>query len=172
MKKQIIKVVLVIFLGLLGFIGYKVITKINHKKQVAEHIKTIPDFSYQTLDGNAFTHKNLKPNTPVLFVYFNSECDFCQHEAQMIQENIKKLQSFQIIFISFEPQDNIVKFATKYKLTTYDNVTFLVDRKATFATTFDVNSLPCLVLYNAQHQLIEKIKGQVKIEKILALSKQ
>ncbi len=167
MKKNIIKIVLVAFLGFLGFIGYKVITKINHKKQVAENIKTIPAFSYQTLDGSVFTHKNLKPNTPVLFVYFNSECDFCQHEAQMIQENIKKLQAVQIVFISFEPQENIVKFATKYKLTTYDNVTFLVDRKATFATTFDVNSLPCLVLYNQNHQLIEKIKGQIKIEILL-----
>lgn len=42
-----------------------------------------------------------------------------------------------------------------------------LDSKITFADTFDVKSLPCLVLYDKGGNLIEKIKGQVKIETVL-----
>ncbi len=172
MKKFLKVIIPILFISILAYFGYQTFAKINHKKQVAEHIKTIPSFMYETLEGKPFTQENIATNTPVLFVYFNSECDFCQHEAQLIKDNIEKLNNFQILFISFEPKENIQKFAEQYQLLSYANLTFIHDRKATFTTTFDVNSLPCLVLYNAQHQLIEKIKGQVKIEKILALSKQ
>ena len=46
----------------------------------------------------------------------------------------------------------------------YDKINFLSDTKVSFATTFDVKSLPCLVLYDKNQQLIEKIKGQTKAE--------
>ena len=53
------------------------------------------------------------------------------------------------------------------KLLHYDNIYFLSDSKISFATTFDVKSMPCLVLYDKDNNLIEKIKGQVKIETVL-----
>jgi thioredoxin-related protein len=74
---------------------------------------------------------------------------------------------FQLCFISFEKTEQIKEFANKYQLNTYDNVHFLCDSKVTFAATFDVKSMPCLVLYNKDQKLIEKIKGQVKAETIL-----
>ncbi len=147
--------------------GYSVVSKINHKKQIAENIKTIPSFSYQDIDGVIFTDKNLKDNTPTLFVYFNSECEFCNEEAQMIKENINKLKEVQVIFVSFQNQEEITAFAKKHQLTNYGNITFLCDSKVAFASTFDVKSLPCLVLYDKNKQLIDKLKGQTKVETIL-----
>ena len=72
-----------------------------------------------------------------------------------------------MVFISYEPIEKIKQFATKFKLLNYDNINFLSDSKITFATTFDVKSMPCLVLYDKENNLIEKIKGQVKIETVL-----
>lgn len=147
--------------------GYKVVSKINHKKEVAENIKTIPVFSYENIKGGVFTHENLKKDTPTLFIYFNSECKYCNEEAQMIQESIVLLQDLQLVFISFEKPALIKAFATKKQLTTYDNINFLSDTKVTFSTTFDVQSLPCLVLYDKNQKLIEKIKGQTKVETLV-----
>ena len=110
---------------------------------------------------------HLKKDIQTLFVYYNSECDFCNEETQMIKDNIEKFKDVQLVFISFEKKEQINAFAEKYKLTSYDNVHFLCDSKVTFATTFDVKSLPCLVLYDKDQKLIEKIKGQTKIETIL-----
>jgi thioredoxin-related protein len=85
----------------------------------------------------------------------------------MIKENIEKFKDFQLVFISFEKSDLIKAFATKYKLNNYVNITFLSDTKVSFSTTFDVKSLPCLVLYDKNQRLIEKIKGQTKAETLI-----
>jgi peroxiredoxin len=167
MKKILKTTIPILFLFVLGYVGYKIASKINHKKEVAENIKTIPVFSYETIDGLHYTNENLVLSKATIFVYYNSECDFCNHEAEMIQQNIDKFKNAQILFVSFEDKQKIKKFATQHKLLNYDNVHFLCDSKGTFAATFDVKSLPCLVLYDKNRQLIEKIKGQVKIETIL-----
>jgi peroxiredoxin len=167
MKKYIKISIVLLLIGIFGYFGYLVISKINHKKEVAENIKSIPNFEYLELAGAVFTEKNLKSNTPTLFVYFNSECEFCNEEANMIKENIEQLKDVQIIFISFQSQEEITAFATRHQLLNYGNITFLRDSKVTFATTFDIKSLPCLVLYDKNKNLIEKIKGQTKVEKLV-----
>ena len=167
MKKALKILIPILVLSLLAFMGYKVVSKINHKKQVSENIKKMPTFSYLTLDNKVFTEEDLAQNKPTLFIYFNSECDFCNHEAEMVQQNLEQLKAIQVIFISYEPVDKIKQFATKFKLLNHANISFLSDTKVTFATTFDVKSMPCLVLYDKENNLIEKIKGQVKIETVL-----
>lgn len=166
--KKILKIVIpILIISLLAFMGYKVVSKINHKKQVAENIKKMPAFSYLTLENKIFTNENLEEGKPTLFIYFNSECDFCNHEAEMVKENIEQLKEIEVVFISYEPIEKIRPFATKFKLLHHDNIYFLSDSKITFASTFDVKSMPCLVLYDKGKNLIEKIKGQVKIETVL-----
>ena len=80
---------------------------------------------------------------------------------------MEQLKAIQVVFISFEPVDKIKQFATKFNLLHHANISFLSDSKISFATTFDVKSMPCLVLYDKENNLIEKIKGQVKIETVL-----
>jgi hypothetical protein len=85
----------------------------------------------------------------------------------MIQESVDKFRPYQLVFVSFEKPELIKTFAKKHHLLNYDNIHFVCDTKATFATTFDIQSLPCLVLYNKNQQIIEKIKGQTKVETLV-----
>ncbi len=167
MKKHLKIILPILILIIIAYMGYKVIIKINYKKEVAEHIKTIPKFSYKTIAGLPFEKKDLKENIPTIFLYFNSECEHCKSEAIQIQQNIEKFADIQLVFISFEEPKKIISFAKQYKLIGYDTVTFLCDSKVSFATTFDVKSLPTVVIYDENKKLIEKIKGEVKIENIL-----
>jgi peroxiredoxin len=167
MKKYLKIFITLVFVILLSFMVYKIVTKINHKKVVAANIQFIPDFKYQNLRGQSFANKNLKPYTPTLFIYFNSECEYCNEEAQMIQESVDKFRPYQLVFVSFEKPEKINSFAQKHNLLNYDNIHFVCDSKVTFATTFDIQSLPCLVLYDKNQQLIEKIKGQTKVETLV-----
>jgi peroxiredoxin len=162
MKKYFKIIIPTIVLSLLAFMGYKVRDKIKQKKEVAEHIKTIPVFEYQTLEGKPFTNKDLKENTATIFLYFNSECEHCQGEATQIQENVEKFSNVQLVFISFEESKKITAFATKYKLNNYANIHFLCDSKISFATAFDVNSLPSVIIYDKNKKLVAKIKGEIK----------
>ena len=167
MKKYFKILLPILFLAGLAFLGYQIFAKIQYKNEVTQNIKTIPNFEYQNTKGGLFTNKNLKSNTPTVFVYFNTECEFCNEEAQMIQDNIIKFDNCQLVFISFEKPEAIISFSKFHKLNTHDNVYLLCDSKASFATTFDVKSLPCLVLYDKNQQLIEKIKGQMKVSTLL-----
>lgn len=166
--KKILKIIIpILFIGAFSYFGFQIYSKIKHKKEVAENIKVIPKFEYQNIKGGTFRNENLKKETPTLFIYFNTECEFCNEETQMISENIEKFNDFQLVFISFEKPELIRLFATKYKLNTYANINFLSDTKVSFASTFDVKSLPCLVLYDKNLRLIEKIKGQTKAETLI-----
>ena len=160
--KSILKIIIpVLFLVILGFLTFQITSKIKHKKEVAENIKTIPKFNFQNVNGGRFTNENLMKNTPTLFVYFDSECEFCNEEAKMIQQNIEKFSPIQLIFVSIENPDKIKEFAINHKLLNYDKINFLSDTQVSFAPAFDVKSLPCLVLYDKNQHLIEKIKGQI-----------
>jgi peroxiredoxin len=166
--KKILKIVIpIFFITVLCFLGYQIVNKINYKKEVAANIKTIPDFKYQNLKGESFSNKNLKKGTPTLFIYFNSECEYCNEEAQIIHDHIKDFNPFQLVFVSFEHPKKIASFAKKHNLLNNDKINFVCDSKVTFVTTFDVQSLPCLVLYDKNQQLIEKIKGQTKVPTLI-----
>ena len=167
MKKFLKIGIAALLLGLLGYMGFKIWSVINHKNQVAANIATMPPFTYQNIAGGLFSNANLLPATPTIFVYFNSDCEFCNQEAAMISENLAKFRSVQLVFVSFEKPAAIAQFAKKHKLTAHANLTFVADTKASFATTFDVKSLPCLVLYDKNQHLIEKLKGQTKTETLL-----
>lgn len=163
--KNAIKIIFVLlFASILLILGYQITSKINHKNEIAQNIKTIPKFSYQNIKGGIFSNQNLKKENATIFIYFNTECEFCNEEAKMIKDNIKSLKSFQLIFVSFEKPENIKLFSQKHQLSNYDNVYFLCDSKVTFASTFDINTVPSLVLYDKNFNLLEKIKGQTKPE--------
>ncbi len=166
--KAIIKIgIIIIVLGALTYLGYKVIAKTKYKKEVSEMLQTIPDFSFTTLNQKTYTKENLNTATPIIFIYFNSECHYCQHEAKSIKENIEQFKNVQLLFISEEPIETIKTFAETYKLLENDNVRFLHDKNDIFSTQFDANSIPYLLIYDENQQLIKRHKGQIKAENIL-----
>lgn len=167
-SKSILKIIIsVLFLVIIGILISQITLKIKHKKEISENIKTIPTFNFQNVNGGRFTNENLIKNTPTLFVYFDSECEFCNEEAEMIKQNIDKFSPIQLIFVSIENPNKIKEFAINHKLINYDKINFLSDTQVSFAPTFDVKSLPCLVLYDKDRHLIEKIKGQIKPEVLI-----
>ncbi|WP_299157486.1 redoxin domain-containing protein [uncultured Tenacibaculum sp.] len=168
MKKKLL--LALVLLSSAGYLGYRIINKINDKLEIEERIKTIPDFSFFNMQGIKFTQNNLK-NKPIVFVYFNSDCDYCQSEATKIQEHLHDFKNTQLVFVSFEKKDNILRFAKKHQLYNKDNVIFLEDIKGEFATIFDVNSIPYIVVYNANKKLQQKFKGATKVNKILEVLK-
>lgn len=166
--KKILKIIVpILVVSLLMYLGYSIITKMQHKDEVAKTLQTIPGFSFKTLENNTFTNKDLKPNTATVFIYFNSECDFCQHEAQSISDNLEQFKDMQLLFVSTEDIETIKAFAKTYNLINLQNITFLYDSTHTFSNRFDANSIPFILIYNKTQDLVKKHKGQLKPEAIL-----
>lgn len=171
--RKALKLTIVMFcIVLLCFLTCKIINKIHDKNQVAQNIKTIPEFYYKTIKDTDFINANLKKKTFTIFIYFNTECEFCQGETEQIAKSLHRFKEAQLIYVSFESIEKIKAFALKYKLNSYPNIHFVSDSKMTFSKTFDVNSLPTMVIYNKNNVLIQKIKGQIGINKIIKIINQ
>lgn len=167
MKKYLKLLIGILLVSLIVFLGYNISKKISYKKEVVERIKTIPEFSFLTLNNETFTEKELTKNIYKLFVYFNSDCDYCQSEASQISENLVLFKKTQLLFVSFEPVEGIKQFAKTYNLFDKENIIFLQDKVMIFEELFDVKSIPFMILYSKDNQLIEKYKGATKIDNIL-----
>lgn len=167
MKKYLKSIIGVFFICLIVFLGYNITKKINYKKEVSERIKTIPNFTFLTLNNQTFSKKELTKNIYKLFVYFNSECEYCQSETTQISKNLEKFNEIQLIFVSYEPIKDIKQFAKTYHLLNKENIIFLQDKEMLFEELFDAKSIPFMLLYSKDNQLIEKYKGATKIDNIL-----
>lgn len=166
-KKTIIISLLFSVIGMLAYLGYSIVTKTNQKNFIAQQIKTIPEFELLTLQEELFTNKNLQPNLNTVFIYFNSKCDFCQQEAKDISNNIEEFKSTQFIFVSRESFEVIQNFSQQYKLNNKSNITFLHDSLDIFYNRFGATSIPYILIYNKNQELIKKHKGLLNAKGIL-----
>ncbi|RZS99147.1 TlpA family protein disulfide reductase [Aquimarina brevivitae] len=169
MKLYLKTTVVVLGLWLLCFLGYQVYAKMQYKQEVEAALKTIPDFSFETLEGKTFTQNNLDTDQPTVLIYFNSGCDYCQHEAQSIEQHIDAFKNVQLVFVSYETKEAIQQFSKTYKLNNYDNIILLSDTRDDFANRFDATSIPYLLIYDKDKKLIAKHKGQLRAESIIEM---
>jgi len=167
MKKTIKRVLVLLIILVLGFFIFIIISKTKQKREIASTIQTIPNFSFTKLNNDTFSNENLNENIPTLFINFNSECDYCQIEAQSIKDNVSKLKNIQILFISSEPIEKIKNFGNTYKLMEHKNIILLFDKNDVFSTLFDTNTIPTSLIYNKNQHLIKKHKGQLKAKNII-----
>jgi len=166
MKKNAKPLIGIVVLAITIFLGYQIGIKISEKRTLAEQIKDIPDFTFQNLDGTLFTQNNLQ-NTPTIFIYFNSGCDYCQSEAAQIEESLSDFKDLQLIFVSIETKETIQKFAQQYKLDNQENIRFLEDREGKFSDIFGVKSVPYTFIYDEKKILLKKFSGATSVKNIL-----
>ena len=167
MKRKIKLLLFLFFTLLVSFLIYKISLKYIHKKEVAENIKIIPNFTLYDLNDNTFSNKNLKDGLSTIFVYFNTNCHFCIEESKLISNNLDRFENIQLIFVSDEDVNTILQFAKDNKLFGLNNMIFLRDKEFKFGLMFDVNSKPSSIIYDKNKKLIDKFNGQTTLEKML-----
>lgn len=169
MKNKIKKGIAILLIGSLLTLIYMIIVKSNHKQEVARSMQTIPTFCLKNMDGSNFTQDSLMSGKATIFLYFNTDCDFCQNEIKSIREYMNLFRKASLILISPEPIEDIIKFIDSNNLSTQDNIKFLQDPILDFASKFDATIIPYTIVYNKDKQLIKRSKGQIKAEVILNL---
>lgn len=160
-KKTTLFLVLAGILALLSYLSYNVISKVKEKDRIAKRINKIPEFQFLSLNQQIFSNLDLKNGLITIFIYFNSECDLCQHEAQNISANLEEFKNVQFIFVSTEPITTIQQFSKKNNLSNNQNVMFLHDKSNTFSSLFDATSFPYILIYDQKQHLIKKHRGQL-----------
>lgn len=167
-RRKIIKVIAVCAsAALLAFFIHGIVHTSGRKKAIAETLQQIPDFEFYQSNSKPFTQDSLRSNTPVLFVYFHTDCDFCQHEIESIKNQLAEFKNMQLLFVSTESMEIITEFATQKELSDRPNIIFLQDKKLMFPMQFDTNTTPYTLLYDKDKKLINRFKGQVLAKTIL-----
>jgi len=170
MKRTVVKkVIIVVVVLFLVVMGVQVLKKLQHKEQVQQALAILPEFSFCTLEGASFTNAQLPQNNKIVFIYFNTECEYCFYETKDISEQLERFKATTLLLVSNEKKEAIKAFAIKQNLQDKSQVIFLQDSTYTFAKQFEANSIPYILVYDAQGKLLLRHKGQLRAEKLLQL---
>ena len=141
--KKIVRTVLLILM---------IATKVSAQVPAA----TIPEFIFFKLNKSSFTNKNLASGKILFFVFFDTDCDHCQHAIQYINQHNEEFKKSAVYLITLDSQEKITLFMSRYgnSLKNQKNVTILQDTKNEFLPKFRPRKYPSLFLYSAKKELI------------------
>jgi len=117
---------------------------------------TIPDFTFFTLNQNPVTPKNLEPGKMAFFVFFDSDCEHCQHAILSINNHYQEFKKTNIYLITLDDRGKINHFIAEYAstLSSKKNVMILQDLKNDFLTKFKPRKYPSMFLFSPVGRLI------------------
>jgi len=119
--------------------------------------QTVPDFKFFRMNEDPFTNKDLPKGKMLFFVFFDSDCDHCQHAAKNIDKNYKFFNKTAACFISLDDHDKINRFMSSYcpHMKAQKNVILLQDKLNEFIPKFKPQRYPSMFLYSAEKKLID-----------------
>lgn len=131
---------------------------------------TIPDFTFYRFNKTAFTKKDITPGKTIFFIFFDTECDHCQHAVQYLEQHHKELGKAAVYMLSLDNKEKVMSFLNKYgkSLPGKKNVLLLRDVLNEFVRKFSPRKYPSLFLYSAQHKLVMYDDDEKKLPDFLS----
>jgi hypothetical protein len=132
--------------------------------------KTVPPFNMVLSDGVTYYNaSNIDKSKPLMVVYFDPECQHCQHFTQALLKNIKKFSNVQIVMICDAPGlPPLKKFVTDFGLDGYANIR--VGTEGIYRATmnfYHVDVTPFTALYNNRQELIKYYRDIPQIQELV-----
>jgi cytochrome oxidase Cu insertion factor (SCO1/SenC/PrrC family) len=131
---------------------------------------TIPSFSITKVpDSSNLTQNQLKKKKPLVFFFFNPDCDHCHQETKNLIAKIDQLKDVQILMISILDFNSIKKFYKEYKIANYPNITMARETTYNLPGFFSIHSIPDVYVYDKQGKFLKTFKKTFPVEEIAAL---
>ena len=165
MKKKIFKwgiYSIVFFLViLLGTFSFK---RIREKKTIEKNIQTLHGFcAFSIGDNREFCTESLS-NKPIIILFMNPECDFCQEEIKQIKKDQTRLKDVSVLLVTHTSLQQAIDFYSTQNLSLFDNIRLLSDEDIKIYNQFDIKTIPTIFIYDKNKKLIFTHKGEIKIE--------
>jgi peroxiredoxin len=167
MRKKIKKGVIFLFLLVVGALGYQFYRTLQEKEIQSERIGNLTEFSLSDTMGNLITEKNIGKEEWTVFVFFNSECHFCQEEAQQLFNLSDLITGINFLWVSSESQMAIKGFQKEYQFVDHPNVSFLYDENGSVISNWNIAATPQFLVYNPEGKLVKNHKGAWRIDNLL-----
>ena len=167
MRKTLLVVIIIVIVGLVSWLVYSSVRKLEQKEIRMEIISSIPSLSFQDLNGNPVQLNEINFAKPMVLILFNSECEHCRYEAMSIPENIDRLDEAMIVFLSAEEIDVIRSFGETYGLLEHANILCGQVDYPELTAVFKSVSYPNIFIYGNDGRLVKEFRGETKVEAIL-----
>jgi cytochrome oxidase Cu insertion factor (SCO1/SenC/PrrC family) len=129
---------------------------------------TIPQFTvFKAPDSTAFTRDDLSKRKSTVFFIFSPDCGHCQHETEMMLNEIKKFRNTQIVMITYLPYEEMMAFYKLYNIANYPQITMARDTKYFFPVFYKVQNLPSIFVYDKKGNFTKNFEGDVQMDSIV-----
>ena len=117
---------------------------------------TIPEFNFEKQNGSTFSKKDIASGHLSFFVFFDTECDHCQHAIEYLSAHQEELSSAKLYLVTMDSREKAMAFLDKHgsQLKKIKNTVLLFDTKNHFITRFAPRKYPSLMLYSKSGRLM------------------
>ena len=129
----------------------------------------IPAFTFFRQDKTAFINKDLASNKLLYSVFFDTDCDHCQHAVADINKHSNDFENASVYLLTLDNNEKIATFMNKYgnQLIGKSNVTILQDTLQEFIVKFKPEKYPAMFLYSPQRELIMYSDDEKQVAKFV-----
>lgn len=167
MKRKIKVLAVLLFFIIISILGFQLYSTYQKKENQNDLLAQLPEFSLLSATGEVITDKDLKKGRWTVFVFFNSECHYCQEEAQQLRGQVEKISDTHFVWVSSEAGTTIADFENLYGLVDHPNITFLQDPNAEFTKRCNITGTPQFLIYDAEGNMVKNHKGAWRIDALL-----
>jgi thioredoxin-related protein len=161
LKRIFSTIFILIFVFLIGWLFMRAL-----KPDVLPIGSSLPELEYNdSTEIKILKHAN---NLYTIIVIFNRSCEHCQYQLKQFNKNMDKFVDTQLFLFTTEQSFFTKEYIEQFDiLAQAENVNWGIVNKKQFKKKFGSMVLPTIFLFNKPGKLINKIRGEVRIEKIL-----
>lgn len=130
----------------------------------------IPAFNIRKIpDSSSFTNNMLQKGKPVILIFFDPDCDHCQHATKDFTSKIDRFKNVQLLMVTIYDFSRIKKFYNDYKIADFPNITLTRDAAFVLPKFYQVSSIPDVYVYDKNGKLMGHYKKDIPVDEIAAL---
>jgi thioredoxin-related protein len=137
------------FLFILGLI-------LSTNSVVSAQSTKVPPFRMVQPNGKVFKAENVPRGKPIIIVYFLPDCDHCQRLTKDLTRRISEFKKASIAMITYQPLNQVAKFANDYNLKRYSNIYVGTEGSSLFVRNYyNIMQMPFIALFTKNGDVIK-----------------
>jgi len=158
MNKTRIGVSLVFFIAVVS--GVYLLTSSDDPASVKPSVNEYPSMQVSLMDGKQIPIRSLTGNN--ILIFFQTDCDHCQREAEEISENLELFSAYELYFITVGNPADINKFAEDYGLQSNPKIKFVQTTVDQILNGVGPISTPSVYIFKGG-KLVKELHGETPV---------
>lgn len=141
----------------------------HHLDEKTMRIESLPFFRISSEDSSvSLCTDQIYKGSPLVFIYFSTDCEHCQKQLKVITESFDKLGKARFFFITNDSFDELKTFCKTNSLKTSGRLFIGKDYDYSFYRRFLPPSVPFIAVYNRQKRLVRIYREGVGIQSLIS----